>query len=256
MSDQPRLRKSSKEARTVYAAANPPPIVISTPLSPPEATIKHTYYPCTGQESDQRLCSAINDQLLAYISELQDYSASIFVVYETTSHSGKRMWHVLENAFRAHTIMPCSRPMLTQYIELIVNRSVYIDKDPGRNRHEAVIEMLNLEVYIQSKPTQEPQHHPHSHQTPAAPTQTIHDCRPSALASSNHPRDGHRHDNEDCERQSRRTTLICFRHQMATRTPIIAQVEKNSLIMILTNRMSNGILGIAVMSSGDQNAES
>lgn len=92
--------------------------------------MKHTDYPCMGKDADPLLCSESHDQLLAHIFELQDYSASMLVTYEKISHSGKRLWNDLVNAFRAHTIMSWSRHMLTQYIDLIVNSGVYIEEGP------------------------------------------------------------------------------------------------------------------------------
>lgn len=62
--------------------------------------------------------------------------------YEMITQTGKRSCQDLVSAFRPHTVMAWLRPILTQYIDFIVSRGVYIDEGPNSNRHEAVIEIL------------------------------------------------------------------------------------------------------------------
>lgn len=44
-----------------------------------------------------------------------------------------------------------SRPMVTPYMDLIPHRGVFIDEGPLKNRHEAVLEMLSLKIFLPSE---------------------------------------------------------------------------------------------------------
>lgn len=80
----------------------------------------------------------------------------MFHTYEKTNYFGKRLWQDLVNAFRGHTAMERSKPMATEYIYLIVHRGIQVNEHRNRNRHEAVIRMLQQHKFILSLITSEP----------------------------------------------------------------------------------------------------
>lgn len=105
-------------------------------------------YPSMGDEPDPLDASATKKEFLAHLQELQDYSDAMFKTYNRTKMYGRRLWLDLTKAFRPHTVKAMSRPMVTEWTDVLHQRGIYVDNRHGVSCHVAMIQVITRATFV------------------------------------------------------------------------------------------------------------
>lgn len=77
---------------------------------------------------------------------LSDYSNVMLVTYQRTKIRGETLWKYFVTEFLLHTVDRWNRPMVCEFIELLVYHGVLLEPDSMRGPVEAVVDVIYRRV--------------------------------------------------------------------------------------------------------------